>query len=76
MISTMKDTSILHLATAGERKQDTGSRNMVLAGLLLGTLGIFVTEANQPPLLTVLMRCLFGGIVLLGWGAGSGPSIA
>ncbi len=73
MISVMKDTSILHLATtARQRKQDTGSRSMVLAGLLLGTLGIFVTEANQPPLLTVLMRCLFGGIALLGWGACSG----
>lgn len=73
MISVMKDTSILHPATpAGEHKQDSGSRSMVLAGLLLGTLGIFVTEANQPPLLTVLMRCLFGGIALLGWGACSG----
>lgn len=73
MISAMKDTSILHLASAaGEHKQDRGSRSMVLAGLLLGTLGIFVTEANQPPLLTVLMRCLFGGIALLGWGACSG----
>lgn len=45
---------------------------MILAGLLLGTLGIFVTEAHQPPLLTVLMRCLFGAIALLAWGAGSG----
>lgn len=69
----MKQTSILPPATTiGKRQQDTGSRHMILAGLLLGTLGIFVTEAHQPPLLTVLMRCLFGAIALLAWGAGSG----
>lgn len=69
----MKQTSILPPATTiGKRQQDTGSRHMILAGLLLGTLGIFVTEAHQPPLLTVLMRCLFGAIALLAWGTGSG----
>ncbi|MBV8680709.1 MAG: DMT family transporter [Aquitalea sp.] len=69
----MKTTHHLHLAMpAGERVQQQGSLNMILAGMLLGTLGIFVTEAHQPPLLTVLLRCLFGGLSLLVWGAWRG----
>lgn len=68
----MKNTLLLHPATARESRQSQGSLQMILAGLLLGTLGIFVTEAGQPPLLTVLLRCLFGGLALLGWGACSG----
>ena len=73
MISVMKNTTTLHLTeTSGARTSNKGSRNMVLAGLLLGTLGIFVSEANQPPILTVFMRCLFGAIALLIWGAHCG----
>lgn len=73
MISGMKNTTILHShATSEERTANKGSRNMVMAGLLLGTLGIFVSEANQPPLLTVFMRCLFGALALLVWGACGG----
>jgi Pyruvate/2-oxoacid:ferredoxin oxidoreductase gamma subunit len=50
MISSMKNTTTMHLTeTGGERTSNQGSRNMVMAGLLLGTLGIFVSEANQPP---------------------------
>ncbi|NWK78877.1 EamA family transporter [Aquitalea sp. LB_tupeE] len=63
----------MHLTeTGGAVTSNQGSRNMVMAGLLLGTLGIFVSEANQPPLLTVFMRCLFGALALLVWGGYSG----
>ena len=34
------------------------------ASALLGTLGVFATEAGQAPLITVWARCLFGGLAL------------
>ena len=45
---------------------------MVGAGLLLGTLGVFVEEAAQDPLTTVWFRCVFGALALLLWGAATG----
>ncbi len=48
--------------TARERG---GQRLMIIGGILLGTIGVFVQEANQHPLLTVWFRCLFGALALL-----------
>jgi len=45
---------------------------MVAGGLLLGTLGVFVEEAGQHPLMAVCFRCAFGGLALLAWGAATG----
>jgi drug/metabolite transporter (DMT)-like permease len=45
---------------------------MVAAGLLLGTIGIFVEEAGQDPATTVWFRCAFGLAALLAWGAATG----
>lgn len=42
---------------------------MVAAGVLLGTIGIFVEEAGQDPATTVWFRCVFGLGALLAWGA-------
>lgn len=42
---------------------------VVLAGLILGTMGIFVMEAGQDPITTVAFRCAFGCLALLCWGA-------
>jgi drug/metabolite transporter (DMT)-like permease len=42
---------------------------MAGAGLLLGTVGIFVEEAAQDPATTVWFRCVFGLAALLAWGA-------
>lgn len=56
-------------ATAAEQR---GTLLMTLGGVLLGSIGIFVTEAGQDPVTTVLFRCLFGGLALLLWGAASG----
>ena len=46
-----------------------GQALMVGAGLLLGTIGIFVEEARQDPATTVWFRCVFGLAALLAWGA-------
>ncbi len=45
---------------------------MVGGGVLLGTLGVFVQEARQHPLTTVLFRCGFGALALLTYGAWTG----
>lgn len=45
-----------------ERK---GTVLVVLAGLILGTMGIFVIEAGQDPITTVAFRCAFGCLALL-----------
>ena len=45
---------------------------MVAGGVLLGTIGIFVEEAHQHPLLTTWFRCAFGALALLVWNAATG----
>ncbi|MEQ6307833.1 DMT family transporter [Delftia acidovorans] len=45
---------------------------MIAGGVLLGTVGIFVEEARQHPLVTVLFRCAFGALALLAWGLATG----
>lgn len=49
-----------------------GQAMMVAAGVLLGTIGIFVEEAGQDPASTVWFRCVFGLAALLAWGAVTG----
>jgi len=45
---------------------------MTAGGVVLGTVGIFVQEAYQHPLLTVWFRCVFGALALLLWIAATG----
>jgi drug/metabolite transporter (DMT)-like permease len=62
--------------TAAARAPDTdagqGVALMVAGGLLLGTIGVFVEEAQQHPLTGVWFRCAFGAAALLLWGAATG----
>lgn len=53
-----------------QRARD-GQWLMVASGVLLGTVGMFVEEAGQHPLLTVWFRCAFGALTLLLWGLAS-----
>lgn len=45
---------------------------MVVGGAVLGTIGVFVQEAGQHPLITVWFRCAFGALALLLWSAATG----
>ncbi|MDN0084582.1 DMT family transporter [Crenobacter sp. SG2305] len=54
--------------THQSQAEQRGTALMVMGGLILGTIGIFVEEAAQSPVTTVLFRCLFGGLALLLWG--------
>lgn len=40
---------------------------LIAGGVLLGTIGVFVEEAGQHPLVTVWFRCAFGALALLAW---------
>jgi drug/metabolite transporter (DMT)-like permease len=50
----------------------TGILLMVGGGLLLGTLGVFLHEAQVHPLTAVLFRCAFGAAALLAYAAATG----
>ncbi|MEJ8292204.1 DMT family transporter [Delftia tsuruhatensis] len=61
------------LAQAAPTAQETrGQWLMIAGGVLLGTVGVFVEEARQHPLVTVLFRCAFGALALLAWGLATG----
>ena len=59
-------------ARRADSSPERGVLLMTAGGLLLGTLGVFVEEAGQHPLMTVCFRCGFGGLALLAWGALTG----
>lgn len=56
----------------GRTSEGSGRLQMVMGGLLLGTLGVFVEEAGQDPLTTVWFRCAFGAMALMAYGLLSG----
>ena len=47
---------------------------LIAGGILLGTIGVFVEEANQNPLVTVWFRCIFGALALWLWSMATGRS--
>src|SRR3989344_1698397 len=53
-------------ANAITRERD-GQWLLIAGGVLLGTIGVFVEEAGQHPLVTVWFRCAFGALALLAW---------
>jgi len=59
-------------AQSAVRHEQGGATLMVLGGVMLGTIGIFIEEAGQDPITTVLFRCFFGGVALSIWGLAQG----
>ena len=45
---------------------------LLLAELLIGSVGVFVHESGQDAVTAVFYRCLFGSLFLLGWGLARG----
>lgn len=56
----------------GSTRERDGQWLLIAGGVLLGTIGIFVQEAGQHPLVTVWFRCVFGALALLLWGLATG----
>jgi drug/metabolite transporter (DMT)-like permease len=72
----MKPTTFSSIAAIVDQqathRERTGALLMVLGGVMLGTVGIFIQEAAQDPITTVLFRCFLGGVALLLWGMVNG----
>lgn len=45
---------------------------LVVAEILIGSVGVFVHESGQDPITAVFYRCLFGAVFLLAWGIARG----
>lgn len=45
---------------------------LLIAELLIGSVGVFAHEGGQDPVTTVFFRCVFGSLFLLAWGAARG----
>ncbi|MCW5630359.1 MAG: DMT family transporter [Rhodoferax sp.] len=71
-ITASVPTPVAPSPVAPQLRERQGIGLMLAGGLLLGTLGVFVEEAGQHPLTTVLLRCAFGAVVLLVFGASTG----
>ncbi|PJI97087.1 EamA domain-containing membrane protein RarD [Acidovorax sp. 69] len=63
-MNTATNTTLGDPVVASER---SGQGLMISGGVLLGTVGVFVEEAGQHPLITVWFRCVFGAMALLAW---------
>jgi drug/metabolite transporter (DMT)-like permease len=65
------------MTSSKETSADSQLRGKLLvgaAGLIFGTIGVFVEEAQQDPLTTVWFRCAFGALALLLWSWWRGTS--
>lgn len=45
---------------------------LMVAEILIGSVGVFVHESGQNPITAVFYRCLFGAVFLLAWGIARG----
>ncbi|MBY0411018.1 MAG: EamA family transporter, partial [Burkholderiaceae bacterium] len=67
-ISTPSSVALPISSTApGSARERSGQWLMIAGGVLLGTIGVFVEEAGQHPLVTVWFRCVFGALALVAW---------
>lgn len=71
MQNTAQTLHPLSSSQASSRSRD-GQWLMIASGVLFGTIGVFVEEAHQHPLVTVWFRCAFGALALLAWGLATG----
>lgn len=55
------------LPANGSTRERDGQWLLIAGGVLLGTIGVFVEEAGQHPVVTVWFRCAFGAMALLAW---------
>lgn len=64
--SSSSPVGATHGQERGSRERE-GQWLLIAGGVLLGTIGVFVEEAAQHPLVTVWFRCVFGALALLAW---------
>jgi drug/metabolite transporter (DMT)-like permease len=51
------------------RESRTALIQLLVAEVLIGSVGVFAHEGGQDPITTVFFRCVFGSLFLIAWGA-------
>ncbi|HEV8695169.1 MAG TPA: DMT family transporter [Lysobacter sp.] len=59
-------------AVATPRETRTALIQLLVAEVLIGSVGVFVRESGQDPVTAVFFRCVFGAAFLLAWGVARG----
>ena len=57
---------------ATPRETRTALIQLLVAEVLIGSVGVFVRESGQDPVTAVFFRCVFGSLFLLAWGVARG----
>jgi drug/metabolite transporter (DMT)-like permease len=57
---------------ASDRELRIPLLQLLIAELLIGSVGVFVHEGGQDPITSVFFRCVFGSLFLLAWGCARG----
>jgi drug/metabolite transporter (DMT)-like permease len=57
---------------ATSREARTALIQLLVAEVLIGSVGVFVRESGQAPVTAVFFRCVFGSLFLLAWGMARG----
>lgn len=60
----------MHVPT--ERDSRTALIQLLIAEILIGSVGVFAHEGGRDPVTTVFFRCLFGSLFLIAWGGARG----
>lgn len=56
------------MPAASPRENRTALLQLVVAEILIGSVGVFAHEGSQDPVTTVFFRCVFGSAFLIAWG--------
>ena len=56
------------MTSVSTRELRTPLLQLLVAELLIGSVGVFVHESGQDPITSVFFRCVFGSVFLLAWG--------
>ncbi|MBO9663387.1 DMT family transporter [Dokdonella sp.] len=56
------------MPTVSPSETRTALLQLVVAELLIGSVGVFAHEGRQDPITTVFFRCAFGSVFLIAWG--------
>lgn len=56
------------MPTVPPHQTRTALLQLVVAEILIGSVGVFAHEGGQDPITTVFFRCVFGGLFLIAWG--------
>ena len=63
----LRTSAVAPVSPFSDTRERDGQWLLIAGGVLLGSIGVFVEEAAQHPLVTVWFRCALGTLALLAW---------